>query len=281
MANRRMISSSTWKDEFVGEMDFFQRCLWIGLFSSCADDQGRLLDNPILIRAELFPYDDIQAEQIESGLAIFESHGKILRYIIKGKKYIQLLRWWENQNPRWASRSKFPPPDGWVDKVRTRENGKYITENWDIDGGMNDDSTCSYESVDKGSYEGTVLSNSTVGQYPVPVPVPDPIPVPVPDDNQQESCQNFFTEFSQTLQIPLMGGKELEYLKDLQEQHGDDKLLKIAAWLKERDPDINSMFKALRAIDTAAEKWTDAPPTKHQKGADNRKKIFEMLEQEA
>lgn len=99
--------------------------------------------------------------------------------------------------------------------------------------------------------------------------------------NKQESCQNFYSEFSQTLQIPLMGGKELEYLKDLQQQHSDDKLLKIAAWLKERDPDINSMFKALRAIDTAAEKWTDAPPTKRQKGADNRKKIFEMLEQEA
>jgi len=275
MANRRMISSSTWKDEFVGDLDFFQRCLWIGLFSSCADDQGRLLDNPILIRAELFPYDDIQIDKIETGLSIFESSGKIMRYSINNKKYIQLLRWWENQNPRWASRSKYPPPENWTDKVRTRENGKYIVENWDETGGMSDDSDCSYESLDKHSYEDTVLNP----QYPVPVP--DPIPVPVPDVNQQEPCQNFYSEFSQTLQIPLMGGKDLEYLQDLQRQHDDAKLLKIATWLKERDPTINSMWKALRAIDTAAENWTDTPP-KNKKGNPSAYQTLKALvEQEA
>lgn len=273
MANRRMISSSTWKDEFVGDLDFFQRCLWIGLFSSCADDQGRLLDNSILIRAELFPYDDIPAVQIEDGLAIFEKQGKILRYSIKNKKYIQILKWWENQNPRWASRSKFPPPEGWMDKVRTRENGKYLVENWGSDGGMNDDSISSYEDVYKDSHEDTVLNQQN------PVPVPDPVknPVPVPDVNKQEPCQNFYSDFSQTLQIPLMGGKDLEYLQELQKQHGDEKLLKIATWLKERDPTINSMWKALRAIDTAAENWTDAPPKKT--GNNNRKEIFEMLKE--
>lgn len=270
-----MISSSTWKDEFVGDLDFFQRCLWIGLFSSCADDQGRLLDNPILIRAELFPYDDIQIDKIETGLSIFESSGKIMRYSINNKKYIQLLRWWENQNPRWASRSKYPPPENWTDKVRTRENGKYIVENWDETGGMSDDSDCSYESLDKRSYEDTVLNP----QYPVPVP--DPIPVPVPDVNQQEPCQNFYSEFSQTLQIPLMGGKDLEYLQDLQRQHDDTKLLKIATWLKERDPTINSMWKALRAIDTAAENWTDAPPKKQKGNPSAYQTLKAMAEQEA
>jgi len=90
---------------------------------------------------------------------------------------------------------------------------------------------------------------------------------------------NFYSEISQTLQIPLMGGKELDYLNELQRQHGDEKLLKIATWLKERDPDINSMFKALRAIDTAAVDWKDLPPGKRQKDSDNRKAILEMLEE--
>jgi hypothetical protein len=164
-----------------------------------------------------------------------------------------------------------------MDKVRTRENGKYLVENWESDGGMNDDSTSSYEDVYKVSHEGTVLNPQN------PVPVPDPVknPVPVPDVNKQESCQNFYTLFSQSLQIPLMGGKELEYLKSLQKQHGDDKLLKIATWLKERDPEINSMWKALRAIDTAAENWTDTPPKKKGGNPTAYQTLKAMAEQEA
>jgi hypothetical protein len=168
-----MIASTTWEDEFVGEMDWFQRCLWIGLFSACADDQGRLLDNPILIRAKIFPYDDLDLSEIEKGLSLFEDYGKIIRYEKHGKKYIQITQWWKNQNPRWASNSKLPAPDNWIDKIRTRINGEYVTENWDLQAGLQEDAES--ENL-ASSYEHDTCHPHTVRQYPIPVPVPVPVP---------------------------------------------------------------------------------------------------------
>ena len=173
MANRRMISSSLWEDEFIGEIDYFQRCLWIGLFSACADDQGRLLDNSILIRAKIFPYDDLSKKNIEDGIDVFEKYGKIIRYKKDGKKYIQILNWWEHQRPQWATRSKHPAPDGWTDRVRSRENGQYVEENWKES--IEYEPQENYYSPER-SPEQPSRDTQVARQYPVPVLVPDPIP---------------------------------------------------------------------------------------------------------
>ena len=80
-------------------------------------------------------------------------------------------------------------------------------------------------------------------------------------EKECEIAPNFYSEFSQIIAIPLMGGKELDYLADLQAEHGDEKVLEIAKWLKNKDPSNNSMWKALRAIDTAAKNWKDIQKT--------------------
>jgi len=41
MGNRRMISADIFEDEFTGQLNYFERLLWIGLFATVADDQGR------------------------------------------------------------------------------------------------------------------------------------------------------------------------------------------------------------------------------------------------
>ena len=174
MASRRMISSEIWNDELVGELNYFERCLWIGLFSSCADDQGRLKDNPILIRAEVFPYDDIAPGEIDKALEHIASiNHSIQRYKVDGKQYIQLLKWWEHQRPQWASASAYPAPEGWIDRVRTRENGNYYQENWTLDERADNSAEISNSSPN--------VNNSpvqVVRQSPVPIPVPVSIPVP-------------------------------------------------------------------------------------------------------
>ncbi len=128
MAIRRMILSNIWDDEFVGNLSFFERLLWIGLFSRCADDQGRLLDNALVIRAQVFPYDNVAADDIEQALARFADAGKITRYAVNGRRLIQLVRWWTNQKPQWAYESKFPGPPGWTDHVRTKEQSGKTTD---------------------------------------------------------------------------------------------------------------------------------------------------------
>lgn len=130
MANRRMISSDIFNDEWFGPLSFFEQALFIGLFSACADDQGRLQDIPAVIRARVFPYKDVTLAEIDNALSGFQAAGKILRYGTDGKQYLQILHWWEHQQMQWAAESKFPAPDGWLDRVRVTYKGKYITRNW-------------------------------------------------------------------------------------------------------------------------------------------------------
>lgn len=128
MATRRMIASNIWEDDFVGSLSFFERLLWIGLFSRCADDQGRMCDNWRLIRSQVFPYDDLGPGEIVSALEHFEEEGKIIRYSVNGRDYIQLAKWWQNQNLAWAAASKHPGPSGWTDHVRLKEASGHTTE---------------------------------------------------------------------------------------------------------------------------------------------------------
>lgn len=176
MATRRMITSDIWDDEWFGELGFFEQALWIGLFSKCADDQGRMRDNAMLIRAAVFPYKDIDTTEIDAALQMFSESGKIVRYSVNGKEYIQLLHWWEHQRPQWASPSKYQPPVGWVDRVRTNINREYIEINW-----KDKDYENALSQVDSpgGCPGGEPTLPSGVGrQYPVPVPVPVPNPIP-------------------------------------------------------------------------------------------------------
>lgn len=137
MANRRMIASDIWRDEFFGGLDVTGRLLWIGLITTEADDQGRMVDNTKLIRSDIFPFDDISTADIENRLALFAQAGKALRYEADGKRLIQLINWWSYQTPSWASASKYKAPDGWIDREKYHGVGNKIeSRNWDSKGGF-------------------------------------------------------------------------------------------------------------------------------------------------
>lgn len=137
MANRRMISSETWEDDFFTSLDMLQRLIWIGIITTCADDQGRFQDNANLINAKVFPLDDIDKGKIEAALNRFATAGKLLRYEAKGKKLCQVIHWWKHQTPRWAAASNYPCPDRWTDRERYHAAGNVITErNWKSTGGF-------------------------------------------------------------------------------------------------------------------------------------------------
>lgn len=134
--NRRIIDSALFEDDFVGGLDFFGRYLWIGLFSAVADDQGRFLDNAAIIRARVFPYDAVTDVQVEAVLVQLAEAGKITRYQVDGKRLVQINHWWVYQQPSWASPSRHPAPEGWVDRVKYHTKGnKIVVLNWDSDGG--------------------------------------------------------------------------------------------------------------------------------------------------
>lgn len=137
MANKRMITGDLFEDDICSE-DFFTRLLWIGLIVAAADDQGRLIDNPAIMKARIFPFDnEISDDQINNSL--IKIGKSILRYSSGGKKLIQIVNWWKYQTPSWAAESKYPAPEGWTDKVKVHIAGNKIrTFNWDKDGGFID-----------------------------------------------------------------------------------------------------------------------------------------------
>lgn len=138
----RNISANIFADEFFGTLNKVNRLLWIGLLLNIADDQGRMIDNVALIRSLLFPYDtDVTVKDIDKGLVLFAEKHKIVRYHAgtngSGKQLIQIVNWWKFQHyAQWASRSIYPAPENWLDRIRIHEKGGGIALiNWETPGG--------------------------------------------------------------------------------------------------------------------------------------------------
>ena len=138
MAKARMISSTTWCDEKFITLDDITRLVWFGIITTC-DDQGRLQDNPLLIKAQLFPADDKSPELIKTSIDQLVSCGMVTRYTKEGKALLQINNWWEYQTPAWAAASIYPAPDGWIDRVHVHAKGRtIISSNWEHPGGYAD-----------------------------------------------------------------------------------------------------------------------------------------------
>lgn len=141
MSKGRMISSEIWEDDYFIELSMMERLIWIGLLTCSADDQGRLLDNSRLIHSQLFPVDDVNDSQIDQAITKFSRDSKILRYSADGRKLIQIRNWWRYQSPRWCGKSKYKPPEKWIDRERYHGQGNTIIEkNWKLPGGFSEDS---------------------------------------------------------------------------------------------------------------------------------------------
>lgn len=139
----RTIDPGIFTDDFIGTQSMRLRILWMGLILSLADDQGRMVNNPALIRVTIFPYDtDITAKDIEADLRTLAKAHKIIRYHAgtngDGKELIQIIKWWRYQmKAQWAKRSTYPAPLKWVDRVRCHVTGNTIdTMNWELEGGF-------------------------------------------------------------------------------------------------------------------------------------------------
>jgi len=163
---RRVIAPEIFDDEWAGRLSDREYRIWTGLIARIADDQGRFIDNAVVVRSRLYPYQDVPAADVQAALDRFVADGKLHRYELDGKTLLQIVNWWRHQKPRWAARSAWSPPDGWRDRVRTRESGEYVEEAWSEPGGFIRAlrTNGSYEP----SHEPFVLARD-------PVPVPEPV----------------------------------------------------------------------------------------------------------
>lgn len=108
MARARGIKPGFFTNDLMAEIEPLGRLLFAGLWT-IADRDGRLMDRPRKIRAEVLPYDDCDADALLSQLA---TRGFIQRYESHGIALIQVVNWKKHQQPHINERpSELPAPD--------------------------------------------------------------------------------------------------------------------------------------------------------------------------
>lgn len=110
MAKIRSIKPEFFTSEDVSALPLRARLTWIGLWTHC-DDHGRAKDNVKLIKAAIWPLDDVSLRDVEEDLVALADGGRIIRYEVDGLRYLQVTNW-HHQYIAKPSKAKAPPPPG-------------------------------------------------------------------------------------------------------------------------------------------------------------------------
>lgn len=107
MPRTRSIKPGFFTNDQLAEIEPLGRLLFAGLWTQ-ADRDGRLLDRPRKLKAELLPYDDCDADALLAQLA---ARGFIMRYVADGVALIQVVTWGKHQQPHINEKpSDLPAP---------------------------------------------------------------------------------------------------------------------------------------------------------------------------
>jgi hypothetical protein len=108
MSRSRNIKPGFFKNEDLAGLPFWQRLLYIGLWTEC-DREGRCEDRPVKLKMALFPADNVE---VEEGLQALHDNGFILRYNVGNRRFIQVIAWHKHQNPHFREQgSVIPSPE--------------------------------------------------------------------------------------------------------------------------------------------------------------------------
>jgi hypothetical protein len=112
MARIRYLHPEFFEDEDLSELPYWVRILFSGMWT-IADKAGRLEDRPERIKIKVLPYDKVN---IDKGLEILsqpKKHSKkpyIVRYVVDGERYIQIISWSQYQSPHHTEKDSVIPP---------------------------------------------------------------------------------------------------------------------------------------------------------------------------
>ena len=134
----RNLKPGFFKNEELADIEApWGRLLFAGLWC-LADREGRLEDRPRRIKAEVFPYDE-KMPSIEKMLSLLAAKQFIVRYLVDGKKYIQINKFKDHQNPHNTERrSTVPPPNIHCDLTVNPplSNGEYLADSLNHESGI-------------------------------------------------------------------------------------------------------------------------------------------------
>lgn len=88
--------------------DFEERLFW--RLITTADDYGRFMACPELVRASCFPYKKVSVLAMTTALAHLRKHDLIQLYQVEGREYGYFLKWEKHQGKPRSLKSKYPEP---------------------------------------------------------------------------------------------------------------------------------------------------------------------------
>lgn len=100
-----MLNPEFWLDEDVAKLSAFSRLLYMGLWGICDDNYATLPDRPEWIKAQVFPYEEINIEQMLKELAL---SGKIIKFEVDNKNYWYIKNFFKHQRVDRPSSPKYP-----------------------------------------------------------------------------------------------------------------------------------------------------------------------------
>ena len=109
MARIRSIKPDFFTSEAVSDLPMRARLTWVGLWTQC-DDHGRAKDNSRLIKAAIWPLDNVSLSEIEEDLITLADHRRIVRYVVDGKGFLAVVNWHEHQAISKPSKMRHPAP---------------------------------------------------------------------------------------------------------------------------------------------------------------------------
>lgn len=109
MPRIRSIKPGFFRSEDVSALPLRARLTWIGLWTHC-DDAGRAKDNARLVKGDIWPLDSVNLRDIEEDLATLADHGRIVRYEVDGKRYLEIVNWHVHQAISKPTPSRIPAP---------------------------------------------------------------------------------------------------------------------------------------------------------------------------
>jgi len=107
MARERFIYPEIWSSESFLQLSIHARFLWLALIT-LADDVGRGRAAPILLKARVFPVDQVELDQISRHLSEISGKGMIRLYEVEGNHYYDIPNWSKYQHLKYAKESKLP-----------------------------------------------------------------------------------------------------------------------------------------------------------------------------
>lgn len=116
MGRTRSLKYDAFLDEDLSQLPAYTRLCFLGL-PTIADKEGRLEDRPMKIKAQLFPYEDVDVAEMLHQLAkprVFSEGPFIYRYSVNGKSYIQIVNFLKHQRPHPNEKASVipePPED--------------------------------------------------------------------------------------------------------------------------------------------------------------------------